>query len=111
MTTCIANVRKWWLVQLISSIVFLGVIALNWVWNAFSSRENGILLLAVAGLAMGVATFATWQVMRHSRCPHCGKRLMSFWLGRDGAGRSCVNRVMKGLPVICVNCGEEVETA
>ena len=59
------------------------------------------------GLMMGLCA---WRVYRLSRCPNCGKSVMSFW-GRDGMGRAASRLISKSQSVVCVRCGDEVEMA
>ena len=109
MTTDFGKIRKWRRVQLVCTVacvVVLLVSMFRMATHTYRSRDN----LPCAVMAF-FASVAAWQVCRHSKCPHCGKRLMSFWLGRDGAGRNYIWRVEKRQPVICVHCGEEVDTA
>jgi len=51
------------------------------------------------------------KTFSYSRCPHCGKSVMSKWNGRDAAGRNCAKRIAKHLPILCFNCGQEIDTA
>ena len=44
------------------------------------------------------------------RCPHCGKLVMSKWLGRDAAGRNCAKRIQNRQPIQCIHCGQEIDT-
>ena len=108
MTSDFDKVRKWRRIQMVCAAVFLVVTLVNFYrWATFSCSSGDHLLSSIVAVAVAVAT---GQCVKYSRCPHCGKRLMSFWLGRDGAGRNYIRRVAKGLPVICAYCGEEVET-
>ena len=43
-------------------------------------------------------------------CPHCGKLVMSKWLGRDAAGRNCAKRIQNRQPIQCIHCGQEIDT-
>lgn len=108
MTADFDKVRKWRRIQMVCAAVFLVVTLVNlYRWATFSCSSGDHLLYSIVAFAVSVAA---WPCIKYSRCPHCGKRLMSFWMGRDGAGRNYMRRVAKGLPVICAHCGEEVET-
>ena len=108
MTTDFNKARKWRRVQLVCAVA-LAIVAIVDVFRmtAHTYRSGDSLPCIVLSLITCVASL---QVCRYSRCPHCGRWLTSSWLGRDGAGRNCIRRVTKGLPVICAHCGEEVET-
>jgi len=108
MTTDFDKARKWRRIQIACAVAFLVVTLINiYRWATFSCRNSDNLLYSIVAFMMATAA---WQCLKYSRCPHCGKWLMSSWLGRDGAGRNYIRRVAKGLPVICAHCGKEVET-
>lgn len=50
------------------------------------------------------------HVFQNLRCPHCGKFVMSKWLGRDATGRNCARRIANRLPIQCIHCGKEIAT-
>ena len=108
MTTDFDKARKWRRVQLVCAVA-LAILAIVDVFRmtAHTYRSGDSLPCIVLSL---ITCVAGWQACQYSRCPHCGKWLMSSWLGRDGAGRNCIRRVARGLTVICVHCGKEVET-
>ena len=108
MTTDFDKARKWRRVQLVCAVALVvAAIVGMFKITAHTYRNRDNLPCIVLSL---ITCVASWQVCRYSQCPHCGKWLMSSWLGRDGAGRNYISRVVKGLPVICVHCGREVET-
>ena len=57
-------------------------------------------------IASGIVFVLSLLMLRYTKCPHCGKSVLSKWWNY---GRS--KRIWKCQPVICPHCGEEVETA
>ena len=109
MTTDFDKARKWRRVHLVCAVACVAMLLVSMfrmATHTYRSCDN----LPCVVMAF-ITCVAAWQVCRYSKCPHCGKRLMSTWLGRDGAGRNYIRRVTKGQPVICAQCGEEVDTA
>ena len=108
METDFAKLRMWRHVQVLSAVIMIVLVLIDLAEKVFFVRSNvATLSLSVAALAVAVTNLC---VYRYSRCPHCGKSLMSTWLGRDAAGRNCVTRIEKCLPVLCAHCGEEADT-
>ncbi len=105
MKTDFDNLRKWRRAQVTLAIVVivLGVIGLV----ELSLGRICCWAQNVVSLSFVAVSFC---VYRCSRCPYCGKSVLSGWSGKDGAGRNCIKRIEKRLPVICVHCGEEVDT-
>ena len=56
-------------------------------------------------IALGIVLVLTLLMLRYAKCPHCGKSVLSKWWNY---GRN--KRILKCQPVICPDCGEEVET-
>ena len=107
MKTGFDNLRKWRRAQVMLAIIVivLGVIGL--VELSFGKGDKICCLVQnVVSLLFVAVSFC---VYRCSRCPYCGKSVLSGWSGKDGAGRNCIKRIEKRLPVICVHCGEEVD--
>ena len=108
MTADFDKARKWRRVQLVSGVALVVVAVVDLLMIMSHTYRHGSSLPCVV-LSL-ITCVAGWRSCQYLRCPRCRERLMSFWLGRDGAGRNCIRRVTKGLPVICSHCGEEVET-
>lgn len=100
--------REWFLAQRVSAVALLIFVTIDIVLSVTGNhRSMPSLGNAVCGIAVSVCAI---NCVRHLRCPHCGKSVMSFWLGRDGAGRNCMQLITQHKPIICAHCGEEVET-
>ena len=56
-------------------------------------------------IASGIGLVFILLMLRYAKCPHCGKSVLSKWWNY---GRN--KRILKCQPVICPDCGEEVET-
>ena len=108
MKTDFNNLRKWRKVQVMLAIVVivLGLLAFVELFLGKGGRIYG-LSLNIVSLALAAVSFC---VYRCSRCPYCGKSVMSGWTGKDGARRNCVRRITKRLPIICAHCGKEMDT-
>ena len=108
METDFNKLRKWRRMSKVLAIIViaLSTIRLMEIMTSVHYVENNMLLI-LANLLLAVTQLCSW---RYSRCPYCGKSVMSHWTGHDGAKRNCVKLIEKSMPIICVNCGERVET-
>ena len=108
MKTDFNSLRKWRRAQVILAIVMivLGFFGFMDLYSIKTIRIN-LWVFNIVSLASVVVSFC---VCRCSRCPYCGKSVMSGWTGKDGAGRNCVKRIAERLPVVCAHCGEELDT-
>ena len=106
MKTDFEDVRKWRRAQVTLAIVLI-VQGVTGLVELSMGKGDGIFcwMQNVMLLASAAVSFC---VYRCSGCPYCGKSVMSGWAGKDGAGRNCVKRIEKRLPVICVYCGGTV---
>ena len=107
--------RKWRRFQAVFAcalILALVLVAISTTSSDFAyiGRRDG---LRIAGIvcALGVImNIVALNITKNLRCPHCGKSFMSKWMGRDAAGRNCAKRIEKRLPILCFNCGQEIDT-
>lgn len=108
MKTDFDNLRKWRRAQVTLAIVLI-VQGVTGLVELSMGKGDGIFcwMQNVVLLAFAAVSFC---VHRCSGCPYCGKSVMSGWTGKDGAGRNCVKRIEKRLPVICVHCEKDVDT-
>ena len=98
--------RLWIRAQQVNAFAMLALALFEVVRELCCDCRTSIGLAAVPlGLMI---VLCAWRVYKHSRCPHCGKSVMSFW-GRDGVGRAAIRRISKSHSVVCVHCGDEVE--
>ena len=98
--------RVWIRVQQVNTFAVLALALFDGVRGLCCDCRTPIGLAAVP-LGLMIALCA-WRVYKHSRCPNCGKSVMSFW-GRDGVGRAAMRRISNSHSVVCVHCGAEVE--
>ena len=96
--------RKWRRVQIVCAIAVLCLVPLHILYR----RECPLIGFVYFSAIIGVAICGL--VMYHkSKCPYCGKSMMSIW-GFDDLKRSVVLSIQKRLSVICYHCGKAVET-
>ena len=108
MKTDFEKFRKWRRCQVAWAIVLIVLAIANIVLSALrNSSNNGSLVVCIAGLIVACTSLKTYS---YSCCPHCGESAMSKWSGRDAAGRNCAKRIAKRLPILCFNCGQEIDT-
>ena len=109
MKTDFEKFRKWHRCQVAWAMVLLvlSVAALG-LSNFRNSGNNISWIVCIVALIVACVCLKTFS---YSRCPHCGKSVMSKWNGRDAAGRNCAKRIAKHLPILCFNCGQEIDTA
>ena len=98
--------RVWIRVQQVNAFAVLALALFDGVRVLCCDCRTPIGLAAVPlGLMI---VLCAWRVYKQSRCPNCGKAVMSFW-GRDGVGRAAIRLISKSQSVVCVHCGVEVE--
>ena len=103
MKTDFEKFRKWRHYQVAWAIVLITLAIVNiFLWGTGSSFAPSI-----AGLYLA---FAGLKTHSYSCCPHCGKSFMSKWTGRDAAGRNCTKRIERHQSILCVHCGQEIDT-
>lgn len=105
MKTDFDKAREWRCAQKVSAIILIAISLIN-IAREFS-RASVLSESLVATLAVAVTG---WGVWKNSRCPYCRKSIMSAWTGRDGGKRNCVQRIEKRQSVVCIHCGEEIDT-
>lgn len=103
MKTDFEKFRKWRHYQVAWAIVLMILAIANIVLLGTSTN----LVLSIAGL---LTVFASLKTFSYSFCPHCGKSFMSKWTGRDAAGRNCTKRIERHQSILCVHCGQEIDT-
>ena len=64
-----------------------------------------VLAMTLMMAASGIAVVLCLLMMRYTKCPCCGKSVLSKWWNY---GRG--TRIQKRLPIICPHCSEEIET-
>ncbi|MBQ9431430.1 MAG: hypothetical protein IJU44_07755 [Kiritimatiellae bacterium] len=108
MKTDFYKFRKWRHYQVSSAKVLVVLAVADIVLSVFSGfgRHNNW-ITPIIGLVVAIASF---KMLSCSRCTHCGKSVMSKWLGRDAAGRNCTKRIEKRQPILCFHCVQEVDT-
>ena len=108
MKTDFDKFRRWRHYQVASAIVLTVLTVTDIVLSVFFGFSR------TCNLSIGIVTVITGimglKAISYSRCPHCGKSVMSKWLGRDSAGRNCTKRIEKRLPILCFHCGQEIDT-
>ena len=115
--------RKWrrWQIAIVCVLVVLFAIHLSLPsevvlrssGESIACRTNHLRFLIGIIFYLGLLTVnivSLCVICQCLRCPHCGKLLMSKWLGRDAAGRNCCKRIVSHQPIQCYNCGEEIDT-
>jgi len=108
MKTDFDKFRKWRHYQVASAIVLIVLVVSNIILSAFLGFSRPCnLSVCIVSVITGIMGL---KAISYSRCPHCGKYIMSKWLGRDSAGRNCTKRIEKRLPILCFHCGQEVDT-
>ena len=68
-------------------------------------RLNQTLLLLYM-IVSGIGLVLSLLMLRYTKCPHCGKSVLSKWWNYG-----CGKRIRKCQPVVCPHCGEGVETS
>ena len=93
-------------------LVVLLLVAIMSTSSDFVHIDNRSLrrIVGVICLLCAIMNFITLNAFNNLRCPHCGKFVMSKWLGRDATGRNCVRRIANRLPIRCIHCGKEIAT-
>ena len=108
MKTDFEKFRKWRHYQEASAIVLVALAAADIIWSAFFGfgqiNNRNVCIAAFIASIMGFKTIS------YSHCPHCGKSVMSKWLGRDAMGRNCARRIANCQPIQCFHCGKEIDT-
>ena len=108
MKTDFDKFRKWRHYQEASAIVLLVLAATDIALSAFFGfsqfNNRSVCIAAVITSIMGL------KAISYSHCPHCGKSVMSKWLGRDATGRNCAKLIVNHQPIQCFHCGQEIDT-
>lgn len=94
--------RLMWMAR--GGVVALGIVFVCCIVELCAGRERSHLWLAASALSLAVSLIAL-KAIAYTKCPHCGKSVLSKWSNVERGKRIAERR-----PVICVRCGEEVDT-